>query len=574
MKSKIVLIIIMLFNLIIFIYPIEKVESQNEKINIAVLPFLIDTNQAKYSYDYSLNLSKTITTKLYYSTKENVVSMALMDKELKNRNLDDLINIKEPNLYLMAQTNKWDYIIIPKIKINNKGKYRIEGLLYNVSRRIYQNNSIIKGDNIEKSIYNDLDLLSSELLQDIVKFDESQPFLRPAKRNNLDLVLYFDIDTADFEYSQLRSQSILFKSLLNDLAKGDNIRLSFIFSKKVNDTTKYITYDFKELDKIDKNTFPIIDEREYDTFLNSSYDSLGKAIFYLNWNKRKNNSRYLFGFTKRKLGNNVEEVSRIFNDNYVNFTYIILEGTEADVKSYNSTISQISNGNQIALSYFLEVTEPLYSKKIFYLLRDGEVYSIDYENSYNNRIDIYQNFNNFTDIDISKISYDLNVENIQQAVDFLYISGYSNSDDIRNIKYIANISGLIEESMLLMYRKNLSMFNKLSVYNNGITIEITLPLEVADIIIRNHYEDYKTAKITGNPLKILIGAKILKSNKKHGFDFDPFSLIFPKHIHYISKDLIMKNFLDFTNNPSFYSNNGIMEKNIWFFQATIVKIGE
>jgi hypothetical protein len=136
------------------------------------------------------------------------------------------------------------------------------------------------------------------------------------------------------------------------------------------------------------------------------------------------------------------------------------------------------------------------------------------------------------------------------------------------------VSGVIEESLGMLFQKNLELYNKIHIYNNGISLNISLPLEVADIVIRDYYDDYKISKVTNKPLKILIGAKILKSDNSHNFDLDPFSLIFPKHSYYISEDLCKRTFIDFTNNPDYYCNNGIMEKDIWFFEANIVKIGD
>jgi hypothetical protein len=62
--------------------------------------------------------------------------MSLVEDALKTRAMNDLSNIQEQNLYLMATSLKIDYILVPRIIINS-GKYRLEGSVYEAKTRTF-----------------------------------------------------------------------------------------------------------------------------------------------------------------------------------------------------------------------------------------------------------------------------------------------------------------------------------------------------------------------------------------------------------------------------------------------------
>lgn len=554
--SNVKRIFITILLMILILMPFTLSISQKE-IKICVLPFLVDSSGQNIKNNFDLDLSKLITTKLYYSTTLDILSMKSTIKAMEKRKLIHIENINELELFLMGESLNLNYILIPRIKINDD-VYKLEGSLYDVEKRRTITKSIIKGTNL-KYIYNDIDKYVEELFDNIVSFNEKQPILRPAKINNIDLALYFDLDNSEFEFIELKNNFTKLLNSLTNITLGDNTRIAIIYSKKIDNIDKYIIKEFNQVGSIQEIDLDIINNAAHLKFLNSPIDNLSDAINCLNWSERKNNKRNLLVFTKKKIHNNAKEFSNFLSNKYVNCIYFILENTKKEVIEYNANVIALNNGVSVPLSYIMKISNE-YPISTEYILKNNSIYKKNgiYDNSNKENISI----DYLVDYNLKLLSYDFFVHNLQKAIEFLHVSGYSKENDLDNVKLNTNISNLIIKAIKLLYRKDFEEFKTIIIYNNSIIKKVPVPLYVAEKLISKVKEGDS----------FLLGAKILVSDCSTHFEIDPFSLIVPLHLDYIPTNLIIKKFADVSKHPEYYNQNGILNHNIWFFNVKLIKI--
>ncbi len=558
-KLKLLFSLFILILLVLIPFTLLIGQQKNIKeLKVAVLPFLVKSDDYRFDDNYGKELSKLITTKLYYSTMCDVLTMSLVEDALKTRAMNDLSNIQEQNLYLMATSLKIDYILVPRIIINS-GKYRLEGSVYEAKTRTFVKNSLIAGKDPSKYIFNDIDAFTEELFSNILKFTEYQPILKPAQKSNIDVAIYFNLQDSEYEYREFREKSDSFIKSLNLLALGDYVNIAFIYSKNIKNTTKYIIHDFVEDNLLNKEKIPVLNNRDDINFLNSQYDDLIKALGNLSWSKRRHNERVLFAITKDNVADNSDNFASFLNEKNIKFINIKLENTTEEVMLYNQNISELCNGVSIPLSYIMSIPSgyPIRSK---YILKDGSLYKF-HSNTGKQQVEYSEQYINEQNLDI--LSYDIFVYNIKSAIDFLYVSGYIKTKKPEYCELKTDIETIFAKSLNMIYNKNFEIFKYIMVFNEGIIKEIPIPLYVADIVI---------SKFKDNKDSILIGARVIPTNSHSYFELDPFSLILPKNTNYIPENIVVKDFLEVSKSSEYYNQNGIMQNNIWFFDLKLVDV--
>lgn len=559
-------IVLLLLFLMLLCVPISSIFSQ-KNIKIAVLPFLVKTDDGNsYNDKYGYDLSELITTKLYYSTTADILSMLEVRRALRISKLLDLENVSETRLYLLAERLGIDYILIPRIIISGD-EYRMEGSVYEVGKRDVVKYSVVKGEKPDRYIFNDIDKFSEELFGKLLHFSEIQPILKPAKISNLDLVLYFNLNDSEFEYYELKKKFDDFIQLFGNNTLGDNIRIGFVFSKNFKGTDKFLAYDFSDIIDLNIHGIPLVDSDLVENFYNSPYDSIEKALENMAWSLRKNNERVLTSFTKSKIHSDIDEFSNFLNERNIACVYNQLENTSDSIFEHNRSISLLCNGISVPLSYIITVPTryPMRSK---YVLNEGIIYEVE-DNTSNVKDDESDGYKYIEGRKV--ISYDLFVSNIDRAIQFLYESGYSLSSSKKdnNVEIKTSIESSIVRSINSLYEKNLHLFKDIVIYNEGVIKTVPIPLYVAEKILSK----YSNADLKDSGKRsLIIGARIIPTETDNGFELDPFTLIFPRKTSYIPSSLIVKNFEQISSNPEYYSKNGILDKNIWFFRVELLRI--
>lgn len=560
MKHKRKTSLLLLTALILLVGFINVLPAQKD-VSVAVLPFLLNTEE-HLGNNYGYNLSKMVTTKLYYSTTADIITMKKVLRELRRFKITNLGNIKEYMLYLIGSNLKADYIVVPTLKKEGE-LFTIVGSLYETYNRAFINDYSVNDSSFENNVYNAIDEFTEVLFDKILVFNEKQPILHPASINNLDIVLYFDVKDTTLEFKDIKDN---FKSLIgsvNEISFGDKKRIGAVFTKKFSGVNKYLVKDFSDLSNTRIDTlYQYYDEITNDSFINSPYDKLDKALKYLKWSTRRNNERIMIGITKNKIGNDFEGIANSIKELNVKLIYFILENSKKDTIEYNNNMAERCNGITIPLSYNIFIPNE-YPIRSHFIYKNGSIYKADNKEDSYNITDIFVDKMN-TDFEL--ISYDLHVSSLEEAIKFLSKSGYGKvrieEELFRDVTVKSNIVNTITNSINSLYKKDFDHLKKIVLLNNGLMKDIPIPLSVADRVVKEFS--------LGD--EFYIGANIMLSDSYMNFDFNPFSLIFVRHLNYIPLEIIGKDFIDISYDPEFYSENGIMSNNLWFFKVKLVEI--